>query len=49
LSRVLATPRILVHDRGRVLAGCWPDWRARSRRHWPGPLPWSSYSPKACA
>jgi hypothetical protein len=27
LSAVLATPRMLVHDRD----GCWPTWRARSR------------------
>ena len=27
LSRALASDRVLVHDRGRVLA----DWRARSR------------------
>ena len=27
LSRALASPRILVHDRGR----CWPTWHAQSR------------------
>ena len=26
LSRALASPRLLVHDR----AGCWPTWPARS-------------------